>query len=487
VLVCHFATKSFELQAGKWAVPCQTRYHAQCFRLSAPFTTRLSKNGGLGFTKGLASVIPLFVCECCTVRKVLQRELQRTTTDAGLLAMERMRTIDMVHNWAPSTLGNYKGRLRQIRAFGQQYKCPVLPVPQLTAPPISDAIPLMWSQQHYSLQARQRERFEELPDDDNGRVGFGSIRHLRSAAALHHSWITMIENPGRVILDQQSKPIAVTACRVTDDISYKLMNTGMSRRLGDKPRQAAPLLDRHIRWMDNHFDSVYRKAIKRGNIDGARESATAAMCNLTAWLGWLRGGENFGINWDDLEVIFPQDSSSRDLPTGVGAILFRLLEQTKTDRTKAADVPIAFHTISGLCPGKWLFRLRKCTDPATMDPDMWQHDTSPLFRHADGRRWTSTYYRQTYLIPLLHQQRTEGDKYLGQFKNLADAFWSLHCYRSGGRSHVSVKRPLCWRKADNSEVNEHGRWRKKKENESMAERYRQWTLRDRLMVTYLCM
>jgi hypothetical protein len=109
----------------------------------------------------------------------------------------------MVHNWAPSPLGNYKGRLKQIAAFGRQYKCPVLPIPQLRAPPISDAIPLMWAQQHYSLQARQRERFEELPDDDNGRVGFGSIRHIRSAAALHHSWITMVENPGRVILDQQ--------------------------------------------------------------------------------------------------------------------------------------------------------------------------------------------------------------------------------------------------------------------------------------------
>ena len=154
---------------------------------------------------------------------------------------------------------------------------------------------------------------------------------------------------------------------------------------------------------------------------------------------------------------------------------------------KPSRIAIAFQTISGLSLGKWLFPLRRCTDPNNMDPEGWKNDSTPLFWHANGRCWTLTYFCQTSLIPLLHQQRTEGDKYLGQFKNLADAFWSLHCYRSGGRSHVSVKHPLCWRKADNSEVNKHRRWRKKKDNESMAKRYCQWTLRDRLMVTYLFM
>jgi hypothetical protein len=435
----------------------------------------------------MVNAIPLFVCECCTVRKVLERELQLNQRDCALLAMERMRIIDMVHNWAPSTMKNYNGRLRQLQLFGIAYRVPILTIPQLDVPPISEGLGLMWAQQHYSLQARQREKFVEQPEGDNGRVSFGSIRHLRSAASLHHGWLTMINHPGRVILDPSAKPIAVEACRVTDDLSYKLMNSGMSRRLGQKPRQASPLLDRHVRWMDRHYDRLYNKALQRGDTEGTREAASAALCNLLAWLGWLRGGETFGLDWESIDMVLPSNGQSLDLPRGIGALLLRLLEQTKTNRVQAADIPVAFQTFSGLSPGKWALRLRRATDPTNMNPSHWGGDSRPLFAHPKGSRWTSAYYRKTYLLPLLHQQRMEGDKYLMQFTCLEDAFWSMHCYRTGGRSHVSASRPLCWRQATDEEVNEHGRWRRKKENENMAERYRQWNMRDRLMVTYLCM
>jgi hypothetical protein len=434
----------------------------------------------------MANVLPIFICECCTVRQVLGRELSRNPYDIGLLALERMRLIDMVHHWAPGTVANYQGRLRKIQQFGQTYKCPVLPTPQLASPPISDAIPLMWAQQHYSLQKRQRERFEQPAADDNGRVGYGSIRHFRSAAALHHAWITMVNHPGRVVLDGNDKPIAVTACRVTDDMSYKLMSAGMSKRLGEKPVQSAALLDRHVRWIDRHLEKMYHKAVLHDN-EAAREVASAAVCNLQSWLGWLRGGETFGINWCDIDIVMPQNSQERDLPAGVGAILQRLLEQTKTSQTSAADMVLAFTTRSGYELGKWLFRLRKHTDADSMDPKEWTGDTRPLFCTATGDRWTSKYFREKFLIPFLEQQRLEGDKYLLHFANLRDAFWSMHSYRIGARSHVSIKREFCHRKATDDEVNEHGRWRKKKESEAMKERYRQWTIRDRLMITFLCM
>jgi hypothetical protein len=455
--------------------------------LEEPFYTRLEKQGGLGFTKAMGDIIPIFICECCTVRKVLGRELEMNIFDSGLLALERMRLIDMVHNWAPKTIAQYKGKLKRVKEFGLKYRCPILQTPTLVEPPTSAAIALMWSQQHYSLQVRQRERFEITADDDNGRVSFESIRGIRSAAALHESWILLVENPGRVVHDGSDRPIAVENCRVTDDISYRFMSTGMSRRLGIKPKQAKPLLDRHIRWIDCHFDVLYWKAINRGDFFSAQEIATAATCNLTLWLGWLRSSENFGLQWNGIDMVLPSNSNARDLPTGVGAVLLRLLEQTKSTRTHAADMAIAFQTVSGLSLGKWLFRLRQQTDHNSMDPESWASDGRYLFCHQNGRRWTSTYYRRTYLIPLLQQQRSEGDVYLQQFANLNDAMWSLHCYRTGARSHVSVVRPLCFRKAALDEVNEHGRWRTKKSNESMAERYRQWTLRDRLMLTYLCM
>jgi hypothetical protein len=281
----------------------------------------------------------------------------------------------------------------------------------------------------------------------------------------------MVNHPGRVVLDGNDKPIAVTACRVTDDMSYKLMSAGMSKRLGEKPVQSAALLDRHVRWIDRHLEKMYHKAVLHDN-EAAREVASAAVCNLQSWLGWLRGGETLGINWCDIDIVMPQNSQERDLPAGVGAILQRLLEQTKTSQTSAADMVLAFTTRSGYELGKWLFRLRKHTDADSMDPKEWTGDTRPLFCTATGDRWTSKYFREKYLL---------------HFANLRDAFWSMHSYRIGARSHVSIKREFCHRKATDDEVNEHGRWRKKKESEAMKERYRQWTIRDRLMITFLCM
>jgi hypothetical protein len=84
------------------------------------------------------------------------------------------------------------------------------------------------------------------------------------------------------------------------------------------------------------------------------------------------------------------------------------------------------------------------------------------------------------------------DPYLREYdgspgKTMAEAFYSMHCYRRGGRSHVSQRRPLCTRKASPEEVNEHGRWRRNRQNESMAEQYRQWALADRIALTLLCM
>jgi hypothetical protein len=56
----------------------------------------------------------------------------------------------------------------------------------------------------------------------------------------------------------------------------------------------------------------------------------------------------------------------------------------------------------------------------------------------------------------------------------------MHSYRRGARSHVAVKRTGCIRKARPKEVEEHGRWRRKRNNLPMVILYLASSLRDRM-------
>ena len=87
-------------------------YHPQCIRAGPPFTTRLRNSGGLVFPR--VREWPNFICEVCTVRSVLDREL-RGPQDWGLLCLERMRTLDMANALAGDTLKGYQGKLRILR------------------------------------------------------------------------------------------------------------------------------------------------------------------------------------------------------------------------------------------------------------------------------------------------------------------------------------------------------------------------------------
>jgi hypothetical protein len=497
ILRCHFATTPFELtgaQPPKMSVPCQSRYHVDCFRLTIPFHSRLADEGGLFLPPGIASILPIFICECCTVRAVLGRELTWHPRHRALMLLERMRVLDMVHQWAPGTITQYKSKIMMIRTFETNFCCPVLRSPMgLRGPPAGDHIPLMWTQQFYSMQRRQWSRSTAL-GHDNERVAYGTVRTMRSAASLYHTWLSMVEQPGRSIREHgSSRPIQVDGCIPTDTLEYSMMSTGMSRRLGENSTPAMPLLARQISWMDDYLDGQYRKALAL-HPELARELAMAGCCNLLAWLAWLRGGETFGVTWADLMVIKPGDGATQDLPAHVGAILIKLLQQTKTCRSSVADVAVAFCTSSGLSLGKWLTRIRASVSHTGIadDPAEWAADTRTIFCHPDGRPWDSTYYRQTFLLPLLQLQRLDGDPYLQSYDGspghtLAEAFYSMHCYRRGARTHVSHKHPGCIRRATIEEINEHGRWRRRRASESMAEQYRQWPLRERLAITLLCM
>jgi hypothetical protein len=54
----------------------------------------------------------------------------------------------------------------------------------------------------------------------------------------------------------------------------------------------------------------------------------------------------------------------------------------------------------------------------------------PIFRHSNGQRWTSSYFKSTHIHPLLHIQRNHRDPILAPYDgapgNIIDAkFYSF--------------------------------------------------------------
>jgi hypothetical protein len=256
----------------------------------------------------------------------------------------------------------------------------------------------------------------------------------------------------------------------------------MSSRLGTIAKPSMALLDRHVRWLDADLDRRYRLA----TTNLARlELARAGLLNLVLWLGWLRSAEAFNTTLDATIVVLPRDGPSIDLPLNVGLLLLQLLPETKLSRSVTADVVIAFGTVSGYRPGRWYQRmatslgltLAECRD-----------DSRYLFCTPSGTRWTSKYFRDTYLYPSLEAQRLAGDPILRAFdgspgNTLQAKFWSLHCYCRGSRSHVLRKSPRCYRRATQAEIYEHARRRRKRESEAIDVIYREWGLRDCVKLT----
>ena len=168
----------------------------------------------------------------------------------------------------------------------------------------------------------------------------------------------------------------------------------------------------------------------------------------------------------------------------------RLAPATKPSRTRVADVILAAITHSGFDVVYWyrslLFELRLSAVAA-------DECTNLVFQHSTGKSWDSKFFRGTYLIPSLNDQRLSGDPALLPFdgstpgNTLAEKFWSMHSYRRGARSHVSRKRATNGRKASEDEVNEHGRWRVKRTSLSMQRAYLQWSIADRFQLTARCM
>ena len=144
---------------------------------------------------------------------------------------------------------------------------------------------------------------------------------------------------------------------------------------------------------------------------------------------------------------------------------------------------VAYETISGTKAGLWYERLIACRTHLGIEGGL-------LFRHLDGTKWTSNYFRTTHVYPLLQLQRAAGDPILSLCSDepgnrIEDVYWSMNIYRRGGRSHSTRGHSSTVRKAQKEEVVAHGRW--KVRNEDMPLRYQEWEAEERIKITLLCM
>jgi hypothetical protein len=173
--------------------------------------------------------------------------------------------------------------------------------------------------------------------------------------------------------------------------------------MGDSSQPSWTLRHKHIAYIDGRLDSLYHTAVSE---DARHEFATAACANLLAWLGWLRGGELFGICIPDLSITLPAQGPTLGLPPGVGVIQVRLAAETKSNPTCTADVIAAHMCGSGLSLGKWLGRLL---------PHAHNH---LLFSTRNRRWWNSSYFCHEYAFPLLEAMRSDGEPTLQVFSDV---------------------------------------------------------------------
>lgn len=339
---CAFVDRGFE-QGGKRFQPCKTVYHPSCISAGAPFTTR--RKDGLGLSFPSVKDWPTFVCEACTVRAVLGRELTGAN-DWKLLCLERMRLIDMAHYWAAGTHNTYQDRLRVIRNFEAAFDFSILKPTFLLRPPAGPEIPLMWCQESYSLR-RGAGRLQGALGDLT--LAFSTIRSLWSAASQFFAWDSMVSQPNVSYMDDRKRVLQLPCCP-TDNLSYTLHAAGMSSRVGNESKPSMALLDRHVRYLDKSLAARFRLSVIPRE---KRELALAGLSNILFWLGWLRTSEVFSCEWRDFTLVEPPDGPQVDLPVGCGMFGCKLQPETKSNRTSRPDCIMAYRTISGYSPGIW--------------------------------------------------------------------------------------------------------------------------------------
>jgi hypothetical protein len=475
---CHFRRSGFPFEnSGLHARPCGVSYHAGCVRVGEPFRTRLADSKGLILPHQVPT--PHFICEACQVRAELGRELTRLMPDVCLLMLERMRMIDNMNFWAKTTVKKYGSSLRYLHRFGNHFGVHPLQPSVLLAPPRSPAVSLQWALLYYSLRNKKGK------DGETYRISFGTTRQIKSAASMYYLLDMQDKAPRQVLLDRAGRGLMHEYVSPCTESNMTFAAKGMSRRLGTSSEKSWAISHVHVAYIDQALDQAYHNA--ELNPDLQHEISVAAFTNLIAYLGWLRGGEIFQAEETDLVITLPINGPTRGLPPGIGAVECSLLPETKSDPTIVADAVTAFTTMSGLSPGKWALRLQSFIPKIC----------GKLFSTQITPVWTSRHFRETFAIPILEQMRRAGEPTLQCFSDkpgnrLRDKITSMHTWRRAGRSAVSrlprhnEPNPPGRRKASEWEVYEHGRWALSVSSENMPQRYNQWDLSDRLLITLCC-
>lgn len=476
-LCCAFATTGFLFSDGTHATPCGNGYHQHCIWAGDPFTSRRNHSEGLHFPK--FRYWPIFICEACTVRAVADRELVRRADDV-LLCLERMRILDLAHNWAKGTHAQYQSRLHYIRHFERSFDIHILQRPLVAKPPCGPEIPLMWLHEFQCLSTRRGRRRDTdlaLP------LQFNTIRALRSAVSYYESLQSIVTAPHMGYLDQQRNFLHVPT-RFTDSAAFTYFSNGFKTRIGDNSNPSTALLFRHIDYLDRDLDARYRVA----RTDRERCDLTlAGLANLILWLAWLRSRELFTLRWCDLDYLAVVPDAPAHFPP-VSAFLLRLLPETKSSPHRRADVLVAGYTYSGLNLDRWYHRAISAHGLTTAQA----HRATSYIFCSGTTLWTSFFFRHRFLYPSLFAQQASGDPLLNAFDDtpgnrIPDKFWALHSYRRGARSSVSKRRTDGARKVSTAQVYEHGRWRLRRSGEPVDVMYREWTFADRLELTLFSM
>jgi hypothetical protein len=232
-----FCLHQFHLNGVQFP-PCHVSYHANCIGVGSPFRFRYrNMTRGLFFPKTLAGYP--FICEFCTVRANVGPSLPPSGTMTALMMLERIHMVDCAHSWAPKTLGGYQGGVCRFHRFCATSQ---LPLPHLRslpqAPPHGHTVLLLWSMEHYTLQASSHvaHKFGGYPGE----------RSLRSALGALNSW-TLTLGPAGSAYRSQNHVFGPDGVSPMDNILVTMTLGGMSRRLGTDSRRPMAIQAEHVR------------------------------------------------------------------------------------------------------------------------------------------------------------------------------------------------------------------------------------------------
>ena len=140
--------------------------------------------------------------------------------------LERMRMIDCLSFWAKGTLMKYGTHLRYLQRFGNHFGVRPLQLSVLLAPPTSPTVALQWAELYYSLRTKRGK------DGETHRIGFNTLRQIKSAASLYYVLDMQNAFPRQVLQDCQGRGLIHKRIFPCAEMNVTLAAKGASCRLG---------------------------------------------------------------------------------------------------------------------------------------------------------------------------------------------------------------------------------------------------------------